>query len=198
MIETRQAPATQPLLRVEHLSTTFDMGNVSVRAVTDVSFDLYPGRVLGIVGESGSGKTTLGLAMLRLLSSQGRIVFQGEDIQGRSWRAMRPLRELDEDTACRRRRASLETVPAGASGTCPSKPGEMVCRTPGKPQSGPVFQGGGCGLRGAAESLGQRRGLFGPFAKQRDYTDRRCKVNACPRGFVRLARRGCAFVTGAL
>src|SRR5690606_12332547 len=47
---------------------------------------------LGVVGESGSGKTTLGLALMRLISSQGRIVFLGKPINGRSFRDMRPLR----------------------------------------------------------------------------------------------------------
>jgi len=50
------------------------------------------GQTLGIVGESGSGKTTLGRALLRLISSDGRIVFLGTDIQSKSWAAMRPLR----------------------------------------------------------------------------------------------------------
>src|SRR5213076_3385925 len=44
------------------------------------------------VGESGSGKTTLGRALLRLISAEGRIAFLGDDIQGRSWSQMRPLR----------------------------------------------------------------------------------------------------------
>jgi microcin C transport system ATP-binding protein len=50
------------------------------------------GETLGVVGESGSGKTTLGLAMLRLISSDGPIVFLGRDIQGLRFKAMRPFR----------------------------------------------------------------------------------------------------------
>ena len=50
------------------------------------------GQTLGVVGESGSGKTTLGLALLRLISSEGRIVFLGRDIQGTRFQEMRPLR----------------------------------------------------------------------------------------------------------
>jgi microcin C transport system ATP-binding protein len=53
-----------------------------VKAVDGVSVQLRAGQTLGIVGESGSGKTTLGLAMLRLISSTGRIVVLGRDIQG--------------------------------------------------------------------------------------------------------------------
>ena len=48
---------------------------------------------LGIVGESGSGKTTLGFALLRLLKSEGRIVFLGGDIQALDNKALRPLRQ---------------------------------------------------------------------------------------------------------
>ncbi len=50
------------------------------------------GQTLGIVGESGSGKTTLGLAILRLISSQGPITYRGQRIDGISSKAMRPLR----------------------------------------------------------------------------------------------------------
>ena len=51
-----------------------------------------PGQTLGIVGESGSGKSTLGLAILRLLASRGEIRFRGQQLQGMSQRAVRPLR----------------------------------------------------------------------------------------------------------
>jgi microcin C transport system ATP-binding protein len=64
-----------------------------VKAVDDVSFALRAGQTLGVVGESGSGKTTLGRALLRLVSSEGRIAFLGNDIQSRSWAQMRPLRK---------------------------------------------------------------------------------------------------------
>jgi microcin C transport system ATP-binding protein len=64
-----------------------------IKAVDDVTVRIRAGQTLGIVGESGSGKTTLGRALLRLISSQGRIVFLGDEIQSRSWSAMRPLRK---------------------------------------------------------------------------------------------------------
>ena len=63
-----------------------------VKAVDGISIAIRQGQTLGVVGESGSGKTTLGLAMLRLCSSEGRIVFLGREIQGRPWRETRPLR----------------------------------------------------------------------------------------------------------
>ena len=57
-----------------------------------VSFKLRAGQTLGIVGESGSGKTTLGLAILRLLSSEGKIAYAGQRIDDLRSNAMRPLR----------------------------------------------------------------------------------------------------------
>ncbi len=63
-----------------------------VKAVDGISLRLVRGETLGIVGESGSGKSTLGLALLRLIASQGSIRFQGQEIQGRSFSALRPLR----------------------------------------------------------------------------------------------------------
>jgi microcin C transport system ATP-binding protein len=63
-----------------------------IKAVTDVSVSVRAGETLGIVGESGSGKTTLALAMMRLIRSEGRVVFMGRDIQGLKSAALRPLR----------------------------------------------------------------------------------------------------------
>ncbi|PDS42151.1 ABC transporter ATP-binding protein [Rhizobium anhuiense] len=63
-----------------------------VKAVDGIDLSLRAGQTLGVVGESGSGKTTLGLALTRLISSQGRIAFVGTDIAGYSFSEMRPLR----------------------------------------------------------------------------------------------------------
>jgi len=63
-----------------------------IKAVDGVSFSLRAGQTLGVVGESGSGKTTLGLAVLRLLASDGPIRFQGESIDTVKAKALRPLR----------------------------------------------------------------------------------------------------------
>jgi microcin C transport system ATP-binding protein len=63
-----------------------------VKAVDGVSITIREGETVGIVGESGSGKTTLGLAILRLIASEGPIVFLGQNIDGLNTAAMRPKR----------------------------------------------------------------------------------------------------------
>ncbi|WP_421725302.1 ABC transporter ATP-binding protein [Bauldia sp.] len=63
-----------------------------IKAVDGIDVAVRAGQTLGIVGESGSGKTTLGLAMMRLISSEGRIVFLGHDIENNNFTQMRPLR----------------------------------------------------------------------------------------------------------
>ncbi|MBU9721507.1 MULTISPECIES: ABC transporter ATP-binding protein [Bacillaceae] len=91
----------EKLLEVRNLKKYFPVkGGVlqrtigHVKAVDDVSFDLYEGETLGIVGESGSGKSTLGRTLLRLLDpTDGQIIFQGNDISKLSNRKMRPIRK---------------------------------------------------------------------------------------------------------
>jgi microcin C transport system ATP-binding protein len=63
-----------------------------IKAVDGVSLEIRKGETLGVVGESGSGKTTLGLALLRLISSDGPIVFLGNQLQGLRFKQMRPFR----------------------------------------------------------------------------------------------------------
>jgi microcin C transport system ATP-binding protein len=93
-------PSAAPLLHVDNLKVWFPirrgfMRRITghIKAVDGLSFDLRPGETLGIVGESGSGKTTTGLAILRLIASQGAISFQGQRIDGLKSNAMRPLRK---------------------------------------------------------------------------------------------------------
>ncbi|MFM1813772.1 MAG: putative fused oligopeptide transporter subunit of superfamily: ATP-binding component [Pseudomonadota bacterium] len=64
-----------------------------VKAVDGVTLKVREGQTLGVVGESGSGKTTLGLALMRLISSEGPIVFMGRKIDEFKSRELRPLRK---------------------------------------------------------------------------------------------------------
>lgn len=63
-----------------------------IKAVNGINVELRAGQTLGVVGESGSGKTTLGLALSRMISSQGDIHFDGRKISQYSFADMRPLR----------------------------------------------------------------------------------------------------------
>ncbi|MFR0675806.1 ABC transporter ATP-binding protein [Enterobacterales bacterium AW_CKDN230030176-1A_HGKHYDSX7] len=91
--------AGPPLLEVRDLRVWFPIRKGllrrtvdHVKAVENIHFSLPRGRTLGIVGESGSGKSTLGLAILRLIASQGQIRFDGQDLQGMDANQVRPLR----------------------------------------------------------------------------------------------------------
>jgi microcin C transport system ATP-binding protein len=64
-----------------------------IKAVDGVNATVRAGQTLGVVGESGSGKTTLGLALLRLIRSEGPIVYMGRNIDGYNTAMMRPLRK---------------------------------------------------------------------------------------------------------
>ena len=87
-----------PLLQVDRLATAFATEEGTVRAVDDVSFDLYPGRTLGLVGESGCGKSVTALSVMRLLPQPagrieaGRIRYKGKDILGLGPEALYALR----------------------------------------------------------------------------------------------------------
>ena len=94
-----QAASKAPILKVEGLVKTYRSGSALfgsqriVPAVSEVSFELAPGRTLGVVGESGSGKSSLGRLLIRLLDSdRGKILFEGRDIAGLSEAEFRSLR----------------------------------------------------------------------------------------------------------
>lgn len=93
------SPQGPPLLEVDDLRVWFPVKKGllrrtvdHVKAVDGIDFTLHQGQTLGIVGESGSGKSTLGLAILRLLGSQGAIRFQGQPLDGLSQKDVRPFR----------------------------------------------------------------------------------------------------------
>lgn len=94
-------PRDDALLQIRDLQKYFPIrGGVlnrvvnHVRAVTDVSFSIQRGEVVGLVGESGSGKTTVGRTLLKLVEpTGGKIIFDGEDITDLKTAQMRPFRK---------------------------------------------------------------------------------------------------------
>jgi microcin C transport system ATP-binding protein len=92
-------PAAPVMLATDNLKVWFPIRRGVLRrtvghikAVDGINIEIRRGETLGVVGESGSGKTTLGLAVLRLISSQGPIVFMGSKLQGLRFKQMRPFR----------------------------------------------------------------------------------------------------------
>lgn len=91
----------EPILKVEHLKTWFPLKKGvfnrvydHVKAVDDVTFNVYPGETLGLVGESGCGKTTLGRSILRLVEpSDGKIIFEGRNVMSLSGNDLREYRK---------------------------------------------------------------------------------------------------------
>jgi microcin C transport system ATP-binding protein len=88
VLETRGLKVWFPIKRGFFRKT---MGHI--KAVDGVDATVRSGQTLGVVGESGSGKTTLGLALLRLIRSEGPIVYMGKNIDGYNTAMMRPLRK---------------------------------------------------------------------------------------------------------
>tara|TARA_B100001250_G_scaffold208643_1_gene179084 strand:- start:1879 stop:3660 length:1782 start_codon:yes stop_codon:yes gene_type:complete len=93
--------AQDPILKIKHLKTYFPIkggffgqktGNV--KAVDDVSFDVYPGETLGLVGESGCGKTTIGRTIIRLEEpTEGEIIYRGKNVVNMSPEELRSFRK---------------------------------------------------------------------------------------------------------
>ncbi|MBL0310821.1 MAG: ABC transporter ATP-binding protein [Bacteroidetes bacterium] len=91
----------KPLLQLKNLQTWFGtgksfFGNTTdyVKAVDDVSFDVYEGETLGLVGESGCGKTTLGRTILRLVPAHGgQVIFDGKDLLSMNHNDMTHMRQ---------------------------------------------------------------------------------------------------------
>ncbi|MBT9246438.1 ABC transporter ATP-binding protein (plasmid) [Gemmobacter fulvus] len=91
---------TKPVIKVENLAKTYRSGSALLRtlrvvpAVNGVSFEVAPGRTLGVVGESGSGKSSLGRLLIKLMQADsGRILFDGTDIAPLQEAGFRALRQ---------------------------------------------------------------------------------------------------------
>ena len=93
--------AQEPILQIKNLKTHFPIrngffGGVTghVKAVDDISFDVYPGESLGLVGESGCGKTTCGRTILRLEEpTEGQMIYKGKDIAKMNAEELRSFRK---------------------------------------------------------------------------------------------------------
>jgi peptide/nickel transport system ATP-binding protein len=91
----------KPVLEVKNLKVFFPIRNgvfgkvtENVKAVDDVSFDVYPGETMGLVGESGCGKTTLGRSIIRLIEpNKGNIIFKGIDFSSLHGKDLRKMRK---------------------------------------------------------------------------------------------------------
>lgn len=92
---------TEPILKLEGLKKHFEStsGGIfnkkkgTVKAVDGIDLEILPGETVGLVGESGCGKTTAGRTVLKLYEpTEGKIIFQGQDITNLSRRQMKPLR----------------------------------------------------------------------------------------------------------
>ncbi|MBL4952398.1 ATP-binding cassette domain-containing protein [Neobacillus sp. OS1-32] len=79
----------EKLLEIKHLKQYFNIGRPNqVKAVDDVTFDIYKGETLGLVGESGCGKSTTGRTIIRLYDATGgQVLFNGENVHGRKSKA---------------------------------------------------------------------------------------------------------------
>ena len=92
-----KAPANKPLIQIQELNVEYRTARGAVRAVENVSFELFPNEVFGLAGESGCGKTTVANAITRLLKppafiTGGRIIFRDIDILRMSPEELRAFR----------------------------------------------------------------------------------------------------------
>ena len=107
------APQAEPLLRVRDLAVSFPLPRGAVQAVSNVSFDLEAGRILGIVGESGSGKSVTARAVMRMLRHPGvvgggSVAYLGRDILALDEGEMRKIRCRDISMVFQDPQASLD------------------------------------------------------------------------------------------
>ncbi len=74
----------EKLIEVKNVKQHFDVSGGVVKAVNDISFDIYRGETFGLVGESGCGKSTTGRTIIRLYdATAGEVLFDGENVHGK-------------------------------------------------------------------------------------------------------------------
>lgn len=91
----------EPILQIKNLGKHYFLSNpkwfskpTTLKAVNDVSFDVYQGETIGLVGESGCGKTTLGRTLLQLVApTEGNVLYKGKDFAKLSSRALKQIRK---------------------------------------------------------------------------------------------------------
>jgi ABC-type microcin C transport system duplicated ATPase subunit YejF len=90
---------TSSMVKVENLDIFYDIPSINFlkknrfHAVKDISFDIQKNTTIGLVGESGSGKSTLGRAIANLLKYEGKILYQGKDLQSYNRKEMQKLKK---------------------------------------------------------------------------------------------------------
>ena len=107
------------LVHADHIKVYFkgkDKKSGTVRAVDDISFDIFAGETFGVVGESGCGKSTLGRALIRLIpATDGHVYLDGEDISGLKGKALKQMRKkaqiiFQDPSACLNPRRTVRQI----------------------------------------------------------------------------------------
>ena len=117
------ANGLEKILEVKNLTTSFFTSEGQVKAVDDVSFDVYRGKTLGIVGESGCGKSVTSLSIMRLIPNPpgkitgGQILYKGRDLLTLDAEANKINVEVSAEEFARRRKAWTAPPFKAARGT---------------------------------------------------------------------------------
>jgi len=107
------------LVKADHVKVYFkgkDKKSGTVRAVDDISFDIFAGETFGVVGESGCGKSTLGRTLIRLIpATDGHVYLDGEDISGLKGKALKQMRKkaqiiFQDPSACLNPRRTVRQI----------------------------------------------------------------------------------------
>ena len=107
------------LVHADHIKVYFkgkDKKSGTVRAVDDISFDIFAGETFGVVGESGCGKSTLGRTLIRLIpATNGHVYLDGEDISGLKGKALKQMRKkaqiiFQDPSACLNPRRTVRQI----------------------------------------------------------------------------------------